>query len=117
MALCDNVWIQGREGFSSLFLAFSLQGSYENMARKQRKYLGRYVVADSAICHGKPTFLGTRIMVVQVLKQVAKGMPWEAITEEWHGSITKEAIAEAVKLAQRTFEEHATEYVQETLPT
>lgn len=71
------------------------------MARKQRKYLGRHVVVDPAICHGKPTFLGTRIMVAQVLKQVAKGMSWDAITAEWRGDITKEAIAEALELAQR----------------
>lgn len=86
------------------------------MAKKQRKYLGRYVIVDPAICHGKPTFLGTRIMVAQVLKLVAKGMPWDAITAEWRGDITKDAIAEAVQLAQRTFEEHAAEYAQESLP-
>lgn len=86
------------------------------MPRKQRMLLGRYIVADPEICHGKPTFLGTRIMVAQVLKQVAKGMPWDAITAEWRGTVTKEAIAEAVELAQRTFEDHATEYAQESQP-
>jgi uncharacterized protein (DUF433 family) len=86
------------------------------MTRKKRKFLGRFIVVDPAICHGKPTFLGTRIMVAQVLKQVAKGMPWDAITAEWRGSITKDAIAEAVELAQRTFEEHAAKYAQESLP-
>jgi len=65
------------------------------MGKKQRKLLGRYLVADPEICHGKPTFLGTRIMVAQVLKQVSKGMPWDAITEEWRGAVTKDAIAEA----------------------
>jgi uncharacterized protein (DUF433 family) len=74
------------------------------MPRKQRKLLGRYMVADSEICHGTPTFLGARIMVAQVLKQVAKGMPWDAITAEWRGTVTREAIADAVnrsKDAQR----------------
>ena len=42
-------------------------------------------------------------MVAQVLKQVAKGIPWDAIIAEWRGTITREAIAEAVELAQRTF--------------
>ena len=74
------------------------------MPRKQRKLLGPFMVADPGICHGKPTFLGTRIMVAQVLKQVAKGMPWDAITAEWRGAVTREAIAEAVELAQRAFE-------------
>ena len=87
------------------------------MPRKQGKVvLGRYMVADPEICHGKPTFLGTRIMVAQVLKQVAKGMHWEAITAEWRGAVTSQAIAEAVELAQRTFEDHAAEYARESLP-
>jgi uncharacterized protein (DUF433 family) len=70
-------------------------GELQEHGQKAKKYLGRYVVVDPAICHGKPTFLGTRIMVAQVLKQVAKGMPWDAIAAEWRGSITTEAIAEA----------------------
>ena len=70
------------------------------------------MVADPDICHGKPTFVGTRIMVAQVLKQIAKGMSWNAIMLEWRGAVTKNAIAEAIELAQRTFEDHADEYFQ-----
>jgi uncharacterized protein (DUF433 family) len=92
------------------------RGICTNMPRKQRKLLGRFMVADPEICHGKPTFLGTRIIVAQVLKQVAKGMPWDAIAAEWRGAVTSDAIAEAVELAQRTFEDHAAEYAQESLP-
>ena len=66
------------------------------------KLMGRYIVADPKICHGKPTFRGTRIMVSDVLEQVASGLAWETIIEEWHDSITKEAIAEAVQLASQT---------------
>ncbi len=65
---------------------------------KKPKLLGRYIVADPRICHGKPTFRGTRIFVADVLEQVASGMAWEAIIEEWNGNITKKAIAEAVLL-------------------
>jgi len=83
----------------------------------RRIELGRYIVADPAICHGKPTFRGTRIMVRQVLKQVAKAMSWDTISAEWRGAVSKEAIAEAVELAERIFEEHALEYAQESLPT
>jgi len=36
--------------------------------------LGRYVVADPHICHGRPTFRGTCIFVADVLEQVASGM-------------------------------------------
>jgi uncharacterized protein (DUF433 family) len=93
----------------------SLEGG-ENHMRRKKKLLGRYMIADPKICHGKPTFVGTRIMVAQVLKQVGKGMPWDAITAEWRGAVTKDAIAEAVELAQRIFEDHAAEYGQESLP-
>lgn len=62
--------------------------------------LGRYIVVDPAICHGKPTFSGTRILVADVLEQVAMGLAWETIIDDWRGDITKEAIAEAVRLAR-----------------
>ena len=38
------------------------------------RQLGRYIVADPEICHGKPTFHGTRIFVADVLEQVAEGL-------------------------------------------
>ena len=75
-----------------------------------RKQLGRYIVVDPEICHGKPTFRGTRIFVADVLEQVAEGLAWETIIEEWRGSITHEAIAEAVSLARQAFLAHAREY-------
>lgn len=53
-------------------------------------------------------------MVWQVLEQVAGGMAWEAILEEWRGSITMEAIAEAVRLASQAFAEHADQYTLES---
>ena len=78
-----------------------------------QKLLGRYIVIDPQICHGQPTFRGTRIMVAQVLEQVASGMAWEAIVEEWRGSVSTEAIAEAVRLAMQAFIDHADEYMIE----
>lgn len=78
-----------------------------------QKLIGRYIVSDPRICHGKPTFRGTRVMVSQVLEQVAAGMAWETITEEWRGDVIKEAIAEAARLASQAFAEHAEEYTVE----
>jgi len=75
-----------------------------------QKMIGRYIVTDPEICHGKPTFRGTRIMVWQVLEQIAAGMAWETIEDEWRGKVTKDAIAEAVRLASQAFIEHADEY-------
>ncbi|MGH2541570.1 MAG: DUF433 domain-containing protein [Ardenticatenaceae bacterium] len=82
----------------------------------ERKIIGRYIVADPRICHGKLTFRGTRIMVSQVLDQIAEGLAWETIIEEWRGSIKEEAIAEAVRLAGQALDEHAHEYAVETIP-
>jgi uncharacterized protein (DUF433 family) len=64
-----------------------------------KKKLGRYVVVDSQICHGQPTFRGTRIFVRDVLEQVAEGMPWKSIEKQWRGAVSQAAIAEAVRLA------------------
>ena len=66
----------------------------------QTTVLGRYIVADPAICHGQLTFRGTRILVADVLEQVATGMAWEAIIAEWRGALTEEAIGEATRLAR-----------------
>ncbi|HEC84920.1 MAG: antitoxin [Candidatus Parabeggiatoa sp. nov. 2] len=78
---------------------------------------GRYIITDPNICHGKPIFRGTRIFVEDVLEQVASGMAWETILEEWHGSITTEAIKEAVQLASRALIEHIDEYILEPVAT
>lgn len=76
----------------------------------ETKFMGRYVVTDPEICHGKPTFRGTRILVADVLEQVADGLAWETIIEEWRGSISYEAIAEAVRLSRWVFLENADKY-------
>jgi len=75
------------------------------------KTVGRFVVSDPEVCHGEPVFRGTRILVADVLEQVASGMSWEAIAEEWRGSVTPEAIAEAVRLAREALVAHAPELV------
>lgn len=80
------------------------------------KLLGRYIVSDPKICHGQLTFRGTRIFVEDVLEQVASGMAWETIIEEWHNSITKEAISEAVQLATKALLNHTDEFVLEPEP-
>jgi uncharacterized protein (DUF433 family) len=86
------------------------------MARgKKHQLLGRYIIADPEICHGKPVFRGTRIFVSDVLDMVASGMAWETIVEQWHNSITEEAIAEAVKLSSEAFLKHADEFVLEAV--
>lgn len=65
--------------------------------------VGKDIVIDSEICHGKPTFKGTRIMVWQVLehganvKEIIKAYP----------SLTKKhieaALGFAAELTERRF--------------
>ncbi len=74
------------------------------------KFVGRYIISDPEICHGKPTFHGTRILVADVLEQIADGLAWETIIQEWRGSISHEAIAEAVRLSRQAFLENAEQY-------
>ena len=68
-------------------------------APRKRTELGEYIVADSGICHGKPTFKGSRVMVWQVLRAVERGTPWEEICAAWPHAVTREAIEEALHLA------------------
>ena len=65
--------------------------------------LSKFIIKDPSICHGEPTFRGTRILVRDVLDQVANGMDWNNIIKEWHGAISKDAITEAVRLAKDAF--------------
>ena len=75
------------------------------------KILGRYIIIDSEICHGKPIFSGTRILVEDVLEQVSEGIAFEAIIEEWRGALGKEAITEAISLAREALVCHAGDLV------
>jgi len=75
----------------------------------KRTELGEYIVADPGICHGRLTFKGTRLFVSDVLEMVAEGMEWEVIIRECHDSISREAIAEAIRLAGRALLEQPPE--------
>jgi uncharacterized protein (DUF433 family) len=80
------------------------------------KTIGRFVVTDPEICHGRPTFRGTRILVADVLEQVAVGTAWETIVSEWRGDVSADAISEAVRLASEAFRDHATQYTVDHVP-
>jgi len=69
-----------------------------------RVELGQYIVADPEICHGQPTFKGTRIMVWQVLEDVGEGRSWDFICNtRWGGRIPLAAVTEAVRLAREAW--------------
>jgi uncharacterized protein (DUF433 family) len=74
--------------------------NWQTIKAQKMTLLGRYIVADPKICHGKLIFRGTRIFVADVLEQLARGMDWESISDSWGGSVSQEAIAEAAGLAR-----------------
>ena len=81
--------------------------------KRTASLIGRHIVIDPKICHGKPTFRGTRVLVADVVEQLASGMAWETRIDDWNGTTNKEAIREAVELAGQALLEHADEFVLE----
>ena len=70
------------------------------------------ICADPNVCHGQPTFRGTRILVSDVLELVAGGMNWDDIIKECQGNISRPAIAEAIRCACLAIAQHADEYLE-----
>jgi uncharacterized protein (DUF433 family) len=70
-------------------------------------------VVDHRFCHGAPVFRGTRILVADVIDQVARGLSWDSIICEWNGKLTREAIAEAVSLASQALLRYSDEFAME----
>ena len=60
----------------------------------------RYIAVDPNICHGKPCFKGTRIMVWQILELLEADVPVEEITStKYFPQLTAEHIRAALHLA------------------
>jgi len=69
--------------------------------------INKYIIVDPEICHGKPTFKGTRIMVWQILDMLSAGEDETSIKKafpkiskkhiqaalEYAGSLTKKSYA------------------------
>ena len=58
----------------------------------------KWIVVDPKVCHGKPVFKGTRVLVSDVLEMLAEGMSINEILEEYP-QLNKEMILEAIALA------------------
>lgn len=57
-----------------------------------------YIAVDPAICHGRATIKGTRVMVSVVLDNFAAGLNVEEILKSYP-SLTREAIQAAIAYA------------------
>jgi len=69
------------------------------MAQKnyRKLKLGKYIVADPFICHGSPTFKGTRKLVRDAIEAFTLGVTIDDLSQE--AEVPREAIIEAVQLA------------------
>jgi len=63
-----------------------------------RKFKYKWIIINPKICHGKPVFRGTRVLVSDVLEMLASGMSIEGVLKEYP-QLTKEMILEALGLA------------------
>lgn len=70
-------------------------------AKEQRIELDDFIVADPAICHGKPTYKGPRIMVWQVSAMLERGESWDYIRQAWPSRVSDDAIAETISSCPR----------------
>ena len=62
--------------------------------------INNYIVADPRICHGKPTFKDTRIMVYLVLGLLEAGVPTEEIIgHNYYPQLTRKHIEAALHYA------------------
>ena len=65
----------------------------------KRIEINKYIVADPEICHGKPTFKGTRIMIWQVLEMLREGMSEEEIMKAFPTQLNRAQIKAALDYA------------------
>lgn len=59
------------------------------------------------VCHGKPCIKGTRIMVTNILGQLAAGESWESI-RKGYPELTEEDIKAAIDYAAAVVQEEET---------
>lgn len=64
----------------------------------KRIIINDYIVADPKICHGKPTFKDTRIMVWQILEMLRAGESYDDIIKSFP-SLTRDHIKASLDYA------------------
>lgn len=75
--------------------------------------IGKYIVIDDEICHGKPTFKGTRVLVSDVIELLATGLSPKEIIDNYYPSLNEEMIKEALEWAAKVIRgEHYVKYTE-----
>jgi uncharacterized protein (DUF433 family) len=74
----------------------------------RRLEIGKHLVVDSKVCHGKLTFKGTRVPVSTVITFLSMGDSIDDILGNWP-ELSREAVEEAIRWAA--------DLIQEKYPT
>jgi uncharacterized protein (DUF433 family) len=61
--------------------------------------VSRYIVLDDEVCHGKPTFRGTRVLVSDVIELLATGLSIQEVVRDYFSSLDVEMIKDALAWA------------------
>lgn len=65
--------------------------------------VSKYIEVNSDVCHGKPCFKGTRVMVYLVLEMLEAGQTFAAIKAAYP-ALTENHVKAALELAARAIE-------------
>jgi len=57
----------------------------------------RYIVVDDEVCHSKPVFKGTRILVSDVVELLGAGVSIEEIVRDYYPGLNEGMIREAFR--------------------
>jgi uncharacterized protein (DUF433 family) len=60
-----------------------------------RVEVSKYIVLDDEVCHGKPTFRGTSVLVSDVIELLATGLSIEGVVRDYYPSLDGEMIKDA----------------------
>jgi len=74
-----------------------------NQCKTMRLEIGRYIVVDDEVCHGKPVFKGTRVLVSDVIELLGAGVSIEEIIRDYYPSLNEEMIREALRYFASSF--------------
>jgi len=71
-----------------------------------QKTIGKYIVSDPRVCHGAPTFKGTRKLVRDCIEMAATGLTIDELAVR--ADLPREAIVEALRLAANALHRYYT---------
>jgi len=73
-----------------------------------RTDINKFIVSDTEICGGTPTFKGYRIMVSTVLELLGAGISLDEIRKDYYPQLTKEAIFSVFNYTSKLLENELT---------